>query len=65
LTALPQDLAALFERLVAALDEAIPARQLDGSLLVAIWNLRAFGRVTPKWRSAPDDSPRRDLFDLR
>jgi endonuclease/exonuclease/phosphatase family metal-dependent hydrolase len=47
------------------LDDTIPPRHLDRNLLVATWNLRAFGRVTEKWRSEPDDSPRRDLFDLR
>ena len=40
-------------------------RHLDRNLLVATWNIRAFGRVTEKWRSEQDDSPRRDLFDLR
>jgi hypothetical protein len=61
---LPQDLAEVFGRLVVALDETIPPRHLDRNL-VATWNLRAFGRVTEKWRSEQDDSPRRDLFDLR
>jgi hypothetical protein len=49
----------------AALNVPIPPRHLDRNLLVATWNLRAFGRVTEKWRSESDDSPRRDLFDLR
>jgi hypothetical protein len=62
---LPHDLAERLTRLSAALDEAIPARQLDRNLLVATWNVRAFGGVTEKWRSEPGDSPRRDLFDLR
>jgi hypothetical protein len=39
----------------AALNVAIPPRHLDRNLLVAIWNLRAFGRVTEKWRSESDD----------
>jgi endonuclease/exonuclease/phosphatase family metal-dependent hydrolase len=62
---LPQDRASGFAALSTALDETIPARQLDRNLLVATWNLRAFGGLTPKWRSEPGDSPRRDLFDLR
>jgi hypothetical protein len=41
---LPQDLAEVFGGLVAALDETIPPRHLDRNLLVATWNLRAFGR---------------------
>ena len=40
---LPQDLAKVFGRLVVALDETIPPRHLDRNLLVATWNLRAFG----------------------
>jgi len=51
-------------RLVGALDEEIPSKQLDRNLLVATWNVRAFGGVTEKWRSQPGDSPRRDLFDV-
>jgi len=50
---------------VSALDSAIPPKQPDRNLLVATWNIRAFGRVTEKWRSQPGDSPRRDLFDVR
>ena len=43
----------------------MPPKQLDRNLLVATWNLRAFGGLTPKWRAEPEDSPRRDLFDVR
>ena len=49
----------------SALDAVVPAKQLDRNLLVATWNLRAFGGLTPKWRAEPGDSPRRDLFDVR
>jgi hypothetical protein len=62
---LPQDVAETFHRLVDELDETIPHGSSPRNLLVATWNLRAFGGVTDKWRSEPDDSPRRDLFDLR
>ena len=52
--------------MVAALDGSdIPTRQVDRNLLIATWNLRAFGQVTEKWRSEAGDSPRRDLFDVR
>ena len=51
--------AALLE-LRIALDGAIPAKQLDRNLLVATWNLRAFGGVTGKWRAEQGDEPRRD-----
>jgi hypothetical protein len=62
---LPQDLVASFAQLSSELDAVIPPRQLDRNILVATWNLRAFGGVTEKWRSEEGDSPRRDLFDLR
>jgi hypothetical protein len=62
---LPQDLVASFAHLSSELDAVIPPRQLDRNILVATWNLRAFGGVTEKWRSEEGDSPRRDLFDLR
>ncbi|MBL8771233.1 MAG: endonuclease/exonuclease/phosphatase family protein [Phenylobacterium sp.] len=32
-----------------------------GNLLIATWNIRAFGDLTLKWASAEGDSPRRDL----
>jgi endonuclease/exonuclease/phosphatase family metal-dependent hydrolase len=48
----------------AALDDAVPARRVDRNLLIATWNVRAFGDVTPKWRSSAGDSPRRDLTDV-
>lgn len=47
------------------LDQAIPAKRLDDNLLIATWNLRAFGGLTEKWRSAEGDSPKRDLHALR
>jgi endonuclease/exonuclease/phosphatase family metal-dependent hydrolase len=60
----PAAVAARAEQLTAQLDEVIPAKQLDRNLLVATWNLRAFGGLTKKWESAPGDSPRRNLADL-
>lgn len=62
---LPVPLAAKLLELRAALDDKIPAKQLDRNLLVATWNLRAFGGVTEKWRAEEDDEPLRDLFDIR
>jgi endonuclease/exonuclease/phosphatase family metal-dependent hydrolase len=41
----------------------VPPKDGDG-LLLATWNLREFGRFTPKWRSGPGDSPTRDLRSL-
>ena len=61
----PQELAPRLEALVAELDAAIPAKQVDRNLLLATWNIRGFADVTEKWRSEANDSPRRDLFDVR
>lgn len=47
------------------LDEKIPAKKLDKNLLIATWNIRAFGDVTKKWESDADDSPKRDFHSLK
>jgi endonuclease/exonuclease/phosphatase family metal-dependent hydrolase len=47
------------------LDDAIPARRVDRNLLVATWNLRAFGGLTDKWVAGELDRPKRDLAGLR
>jgi len=62
---LPQEIAAELADLRAALDKDIPAKVLDYNLLVATWNIRAFGDLTEKWKSSPNDSPKRDLHALR
>lgn len=48
-----------------ALDEALPPRTLDRNLLIATWNIRAFGGLTEEWVSGEDDSPKRDLHSIR
>jgi hypothetical protein len=53
--AVTQDL----ERLRAALRVELPRKQ-RGNLLVATWNLRAFGGLTSKWQAGSGDSPARD-----
>ena len=60
----PAEVTADLDGLRSALDAAIPPRVLDRNLLVATWNLRAFGDLTEKWRAGPDDSPKRDLHSL-
>jgi endonuclease/exonuclease/phosphatase family metal-dependent hydrolase len=60
----PPAVAALSEQLATKLDEVVPPKQLDRNLLVATWNLRAFGGLTKKWESGPGDSPKRNLADL-
>lgn len=59
--AIQNDLEALHE----ALDERIPPRIYDRNLLLATWNIRAFGGLTEKWVSHAEDSPKRDLQSLR
>jgi endonuclease/exonuclease/phosphatase family metal-dependent hydrolase len=58
--AVQRDLAGL----EAALDEGLPPRTIDRTLLVATWNVRVFGGLTEKWVADPDDSPKRDLHSL-
>lgn len=48
-----------------ALDCSIPSKALDKNLLIATWNLRAFGDLTEKWEAESGDSPKRDLHALR
>ena len=48
-----------------ALDQDLPPKVLDRNLLIATWNIRAFGDLTKKWKSEPNDSPKRDFHALR
>lgn len=57
----PPEVEADLARLRESLDAQVPAKHLDENLLIATWNLRAFGDMTPKWTSAPEDSPKRDM----
>lgn len=61
----PAEVAAQLTALRAALNDAVPARQVDRNLLVATWNLRAFGGLTHAWVAGDRDSPKRDLAGLR
>jgi hypothetical protein len=47
-------------RLRSALDEEVPAKALDRNLMIATWNIRAFGDLTEKWASTEDDTLKRD-----
>jgi endonuclease/exonuclease/phosphatase family metal-dependent hydrolase len=60
----PPAIAAELQAARAALDQQIPAKAA-ANLLIATWNLRAFGSLTRKWTAAPEDSPKRDLRGLR
>lgn len=48
----------------ADLDAKIPVKSLDKNLLIATWNIRAFGNLTRKMESGQDDSPKRDLHSI-
>lgn len=61
----PRQLASQLQGLSVALDEQIPPKRVDRNLLIATWNLREFGGLTPKWQSVKGDRPKRDLFSLR
>jgi hypothetical protein len=60
----PEDVLVDLLRLRSALDEEVPAKVLDRNLLIATWNVRAFGDLTDKWESAAEDSPKRDLHSF-
>ena len=46
------------------LDGNVPKKRRD-NLLIATWNIRAFGGLTRKWAADSRDSPKRDLHALR
>lgn len=59
----PQAIIDEISELRAALDNEISAKK-DTNILIATWNIRAFGDVTAKWESTSNDSPKRDLQSL-
>lgn len=52
------------QELAIDLDQKIPSKKLDKNLLIASWNIRAFGDLTRKWDSDDSDSPKRDLHSV-
>ncbi|MDF1546377.1 MAG: endonuclease/exonuclease/phosphatase family protein [Bacteroidales bacterium] len=40
------------------------SKKTTDNLLIATWNIRAFGDLTEKWEAGPNDSPTRDLHSL-
>lgn len=64
LTDPPEEVLSDLARLRSALDESVPAKALDRNLLIATWNVRAFGDLTEKWKSTEEDTPKRDLHSL-
>lgn len=45
-------------------EKGIPAKKLEQNLLIATWNLRAFGSLTTSWQSKAKDSPKRDWHSV-
>lgn len=60
ITSAPQEVLADLNALNSTLDMSIPPKKLDKNLLIATWNIRAFGDLTKKWQSGSGDSPKRD-----
>jgi len=61
----PANIQAELNGLRASLSGTIPAKQEGQNLLIATWNIRAFGSLTRKWTAVSGDSPTRDLRGLR
>jgi endonuclease/exonuclease/phosphatase family metal-dependent hydrolase len=61
----PPEVLARLSELGTQLDHVIPAKQLDRNLLIGTWNLRAFGGLTKKWLPGENDTPKRNLADIR
>ena len=60
----PPEVRKNLDLLRADLNAKIPAKKLDQNLLIATWNIRAFGNLTRKWKSDENDSPKRDLHSI-
>ena len=52
------------ELLQQDLNIKIPPKKFDRNILIATWNIRAFGDLTRKWISKGKDSPKRDLHSV-
>lgn len=59
----PAETLAELETLSAALDAELPAKILDRNLLIATWNIRAFGDMADSWKRGKGDSPKRNRSD--
>lgn len=60
----PEDIQFNLDLLNKDLDAHLPSKEIDKNLLIATWNIRAFGDYTRKWKSQEDDSPKRDLHSV-
>ncbi len=60
----PLDVQAELASLRQDLNNVIPSKQLTDNVLIATWNIRAFGDLTEKWEAGDNASPKRDLHSL-
>ncbi len=60
----PRAVQSELDALDSLLDD-IPSKQLDRNLLIASWNIRAFGGLTQSWSAGGSDSPKHDFHALR
>ena len=44
--------------------DAKTSKKKENNILIATWNIRAFGNLTEKWEAGSHDSPKRDLHSL-
>lgn len=51
--------------LQAALDKDLPPKIPDRNLLIATWNLKAFGSLTESWKTKKTDTPKRNWHALK
>lgn len=59
----PAEVKAEVARLEAGLDSDVRAKLIDRNLLVATWNVRAFGGLSDSWARGEKDDPKRNLAD--
>ncbi|MBJ7882913.1 endonuclease/exonuclease/phosphatase family protein [Gelidibacter salicanalis] len=64
LDAPPDDIQMNINLLNKDLDAHLPFKEIDRNLLIATWNIRAFGNYTRKWKSEEEDSPKRDMHSI-
>lgn len=54
----PSEVQEDLDALRSYLDAHVPSKELDRNLLIATWNIRAFGGLTTKWQASALDTPK-------
>ncbi len=62
---IPAEFHSRFNALRENLDLHIPPKKIERNLLLATWNIRAFGDYTREWTTKEGESPRRNLLSVR